>query len=82
MIRFTEHLENVTTNNYDDLTELHTPKVTVATAHTKEIFSVFRSRCLVAAPNGGHPPSSGFPKYPRPQIQQLPTSLLAENQSE
>jgi hypothetical protein len=25
----------LTTNNYDSLTELHTPKITVATAHTK-----------------------------------------------
>jgi hypothetical protein len=28
-----EHLQNVTTNNYDSLAELHTPKVTVTTAH-------------------------------------------------
>jgi hypothetical protein len=33
MIGFTEQLQNVTTNNYDSLTELHTPKITVTTAH-------------------------------------------------
>jgi hypothetical protein len=26
--------QDVTTNNYDSLTELHTPKITVTTAHT------------------------------------------------
>jgi hypothetical protein len=31
--RFIEHLQNVTTNIYDSLTELHTPKITAATAH-------------------------------------------------
>jgi hypothetical protein len=46
VIGFTEHLQNITTNNYDSLTELHTPKVTVTTAHIK-VFSVFASRCLV-----------------------------------
>jgi hypothetical protein len=30
-----EHLHNVTTNNYDSLTELHTAKITVTTAHIK-----------------------------------------------
>jgi hypothetical protein len=28
-------LHRVTTNNYDSLTELHTPKITVTTAHIK-----------------------------------------------
>jgi hypothetical protein len=27
------HLQVVPTNNYDSLTELHTPKITVTTAH-------------------------------------------------
>jgi hypothetical protein len=31
-IRFTEHLQNFTTNNYSSLTEIHTPKITVTTA--------------------------------------------------
>jgi hypothetical protein len=56
----------VTTNNYDSLTELHTEYITVTTAH--RVFSVFTSRCLVAAFNGGRFPSSGFPHSPRPQL--------------
>jgi hypothetical protein len=35
VLGFTEQLQNVTTNNYDRLTELHTPKITVTTAHVK-----------------------------------------------
>jgi hypothetical protein len=35
VIGFTEHLQNVTTNNYDSLTELHTPKITVTTGYIK-----------------------------------------------
>jgi hypothetical protein len=35
VISFTEHLQNVTINNYDSLTERDTPKVTVTTTHMK-----------------------------------------------
>jgi hypothetical protein len=35
VIGLIKHLHNVTTNNYDSLTELHTPKITVTTAHMK-----------------------------------------------
>jgi hypothetical protein len=35
VIAYIEHLQNITTNNYDSLTELHTPKITVTTAHIK-----------------------------------------------
>jgi hypothetical protein len=35
VIGFIELLKNVTANNYDSLTELHTPKITVPTAHIK-----------------------------------------------
>jgi hypothetical protein len=35
IIGFIEHLQNVTTNNYDSLTELHTPKITVTATHMK-----------------------------------------------
>jgi hypothetical protein len=35
VIGFIEHLQNVTTYNYDSLTELRTPKITVTTAHMK-----------------------------------------------
>jgi hypothetical protein len=44
----------VTTNNYDSLTQLHSPKITVTTAHIK-VFSDFPSRCSVAASNGDVP---------------------------
>jgi hypothetical protein len=35
VIGFIEHLCNVTANGYDSLIELHTPKITVTTAHIK-----------------------------------------------
>jgi hypothetical protein len=35
VIGFIEHLQNLTTNSYDNLTELHTPKITVTTANIK-----------------------------------------------
>jgi hypothetical protein len=52
----------VTTNNYDNVTKLHNPKITVTTA--QKFFSVFISRCLVAASNGGCSPSSVPELYP------------------
>jgi hypothetical protein len=33
VIGFIEHLQNASTNNYNSLTELHTAKITVTTAH-------------------------------------------------
>jgi hypothetical protein len=46
-IEFIDHLRIVTINNYDSLTELHTPNITVrvTTAHIKP--SVFTRRFLV-----------------------------------
>jgi hypothetical protein len=38
------------------------------------VFSVFTSRCSVAAFNGARSPYSGFPNRPRPQLQQLSTN--------
>jgi hypothetical protein len=35
LIGFTEHLHNVTTDNYDSLIELPAPEITVTTAHIK-----------------------------------------------
>jgi hypothetical protein len=61
----TEQLQNVTINNYDSLTEIYTPK-----GHrnysTHQVFSVFTSRCLVAASNGGRSRFSGFPNCSPP----------------
>jgi hypothetical protein len=73
-IGFIEHLQNVTTNNYDSLTELHAPKITVTTAHIKS--SVFTSRCLVVAFNGGCSTFAGFPNCSEPQ---LPVSHFSYN---
>jgi hypothetical protein len=39
VIGFIEHLQNVTTNNYDSLTELHTLKITVTTARIHFFYS-------------------------------------------
>jgi hypothetical protein len=47
VIEFTEHLQNVTTKNYDNLTELHTPKIT--NYSTRESLISFISRSLVTA---------------------------------
>jgi hypothetical protein len=47
VIGYTEHLQNVTTNNYDSLTELHTPKITIITAHIK--YPPFALSSLVVA---------------------------------
>jgi hypothetical protein len=35
VIGFIEHIQTVTSNNYNNLIELHTPKMTVTTAHIK-----------------------------------------------
>jgi hypothetical protein len=70
IIGFIEHLQKVTTNNFDSLTELQTPKI-VVNCSTFIFFSVFTSRCLVAASNDGRSSCSEFSNYPRPQ---LPTS--------
>jgi hypothetical protein len=75
VIGFTEHLENVTTNNYDSLTKLHTPKDQCYRTH--KVFSVFTSRSLAAASNCGRSPSSGFPNCPLPQ---LPVSRFSQLQ--
>jgi hypothetical protein len=56
VIWFIELFQKVTANNYDSLTELHTPKITLTTA-----FSVFPSRCLVAASHDGCSASCVFP---------------------
>jgi hypothetical protein len=42
--------------------------------HTHTHSHVFTSRCAVVASNGGHSPSSGFPNYLRPELQQLSTN--------
>jgi hypothetical protein len=73
-IGFIGHLQKVATNNYDILSDLHTPKIIVTTAH--KVYSVFASRCLAAAFNDGSFPSSGFPNFPRPQLLAIRFSQL------
>jgi hypothetical protein len=55
----------VTTNNYYNLTELHTPKITIR----HKVFSVFTVRCLVGASNGGRPLPLGSRNIPGPNYQ-------------
>jgi hypothetical protein len=63
----TEHLQIVTTNNYNSFTVLQISKDHY-NYNAHKVFSVFTSRCLVAASNGGRSPSSGFPNSLQPQI--------------
>jgi hypothetical protein len=77
VIEFIEHLQIITTNNYDSLIELHTPKINHGNCSTHKVLSVFTSRCLLAAFNGGRSPFSGFQNCPRPQ---LPASHFSQLQ--
>jgi hypothetical protein len=70
----------VTTNNYDCLTKLHDPKITITRVHIKSS-EVFTSRCLVAASNRGRSPSYELTNCPRPKFLashflQLPTNSV------
>jgi hypothetical protein len=61
---FIDHSQMVTTCNYSSITNSHALQFT--TARTKPSHSsVFISRCLVTASNGGRSPYSGFPNSPR-----------------
>jgi hypothetical protein len=57
----------ITTSNCDSLTELHTAKTAVTTAHVKPSH-FFTIRCLVTAFNGRRFPYFGFPNCLRPQL--------------
>jgi hypothetical protein len=63
-------LENVTTNNYDSLTQLHTPK-TIVNYSTHNVFSVFTSRCFAAASTADVPLPLGSRTVPRLSYQLL-----------
>jgi hypothetical protein len=73
--RIIKYLQNVSTNNYDNITELHTPNITVTSKHIK-VFSVFIICCLVVASNSGRslPPSSQ--NFPGLIYQLLTTAIL------
>jgi hypothetical protein len=66
----------VTTNNYENLTELYNVK-DYCNYSTHKVFSVFTSCCLVAASNGWRSPSSGFSNFSRSQ---LPLSHISQLQ--
>jgi hypothetical protein len=40
VIEFIGHLQNVSANNFENLTELHTPEITVTTEHIKSSLAV------------------------------------------
>jgi hypothetical protein len=48
---------------------------------TNKAFTVFTSRYLATAPNGGHSPSPGFPKCSRPQISASHLSQIKHSSS-
>jgi hypothetical protein len=68
-------IQLATTNNYDNLTKLHAPTISVTIAH--KVFSVFTSRYLLTASNGGRSPLCEFPNYPRTH---LPASHFSQMQ--
>jgi hypothetical protein len=53
VIGFIEHIQNVTTNNCDSVTEFGSPKITVYSAHEVSLF--FTSHCLIVASSGDVP---------------------------
>jgi hypothetical protein len=69
VIVFIDHLQNVATNTCDTTTELTTPKISNYGTHT--FFSVFTSRCLVAAPTADVPPPLGSRTVPGLSDQRL-----------
>jgi hypothetical protein len=64
-----ELLQLVTTSNIHDLTVFRPSQVTVSYAQSSQSVTVFTSRCLLKASNGGLYLFYGFPKYPRSQLQ-------------
>jgi hypothetical protein len=77
-IGFIEHLQNVTTNNYEQPHWVTHSKVYCNySTHTHIVSSVFTICCLVAAPNGGRSLSSGLPNSHPPQ---LPASQFSQLQ--
>jgi hypothetical protein len=78
VIGFTGLLQKVTTNNYDSLTEIHIPKITITTVQI--IFSyVFTSRCLVAASTTDVPLPLGSPTVPGLSYSSFSLQLLTDS---
>jgi hypothetical protein len=68
LIGFIEHLQLITTSEGYALTVLLTSQITTGHTRFSQPVTVFTSRCLVVASNGGRSPSTGFPKVPWPQL--------------
>jgi hypothetical protein len=66
VIRFIEHLQNVTTNNYDSLTVTQTKDHCHCSTH--KVFSVFTSRCSQQLPTADIPFPLVSPNCPCPQL--------------
>jgi hypothetical protein len=57
-IGFIDHLQIVTTNNYDTAADFHNSQVTTAQAKSFLVFSVFIRRSLATASNNGYSSAS------------------------
>jgi hypothetical protein len=68
VIAFIELLQPVNTSKDYAITFLHASQITVEHTRSSQSVTLFTSRCLVAASNGGPSPSSGFPKCPQPHL--------------
>jgi hypothetical protein len=70
-------LQLVTTSKDYAFTVLHSSQIAKGHTSSSQPDTIFTSRCLVAAANGGRSPSCGFANCPRPQ---LPTSKSNNSQ--
>jgi hypothetical protein len=61
-IGFIEHLQLVTTSNYNAIANSHTSLITIGHTRSSRSVTVFISSCLITASNGGLSPSSGLPQ--------------------
>jgi hypothetical protein len=75
VIEFVDHLQNVTTSNYDSLTELRTRNITVTTAHTKS------SKSSAAVAWYRFPPANVPLTLGSRSVRGLSYQLLAQSQS-
>jgi hypothetical protein len=72
----TELLQLVTTSKDYAVTTAHTSQVIIKHPRSSPSITLFPSRCLVAAFNGGRSPSSGFSNCPSPQLSAPHTKSL------
>jgi hypothetical protein len=55
---FIDHLQVVTTNNYNTITDFHTLQITTVYAKSFPVCNVFTARFLVTASNNGYSSAS------------------------